>query len=86
MKAQKQDLLKVKETSIRERETNEKQNRFWLSNISFADQNKLPLLTISEFNEKVQALTAEDIQKAAAAFLKTEHYLRLVLKPEAMKE
>ncbi|MDD4372762.1 MAG: insulinase family protein [Bacteroidales bacterium] len=81
-----EDLLKVKETSIRERETNEKQNRFWLSNISFADQNKLPLLTISEFNEKVQALTAEDIQKAAAAFLKTEHYLRLVLKPEAMKE
>jgi zinc protease len=80
-----EDLVKVKETTIRERETNEKQNRFWLNTISFADQNELPLLTIDEFNKKIHALTADDIQQAANYFLKPDHYLRLVLKPEAMK-
>jgi len=81
-----EDLIKVKETTIRERETNEKQNRFWLNSISFADQNNLPVLSKDQFTEKIHALTAEDIQMAADNFLKTDHYLRLVLKPEAMKE
>jgi len=79
-----QDMVKVKETSIRERETNEKQNRFWLSEIRFAEQNKTPLSTFEEFKEKIQGLTAEQIQQAARKFLKPEHYLRLVMYPEAM--
>lgn len=80
-----EDLAKVKETSIRERETNEKQNNYWLSAISFAEQNGVPLLSFEAFKEKIQGLTAKQIQDAAREFLKTDHYLRLVLKPEDMK-
>ncbi|MBZ0244168.1 MAG: insulinase family protein, partial [Bacteroidales bacterium] len=80
-----EDLTKVKETSIRERETNEKQNKYWLSAISFAEQNDMPMHSFEAFKEKIHGLTADQIQEAARQFLKTEHYLRLVLKPEAMK-
>ena len=80
-----EDLAKVKETSIRERETNEKQNKYWLSAISFSEQNDMPMHSFEAFKEKIHGLTAEQIQAAARDFLKTDHYLRLVQKPEAMR-
>ncbi|MBU1578028.1 MAG: insulinase family protein [Bacteroidetes bacterium] len=80
-----EDVAKVRETSIRERETNEKQNRFWLNSIKFAEQFEIPLINFEEFRDKIQAVTAEEIQQAAREYLKTDHYLRLVLKPEAMR-
>ena len=77
-----EDLQKVKETSVRERETDDRQNRFWLSYIENSLQNDLPMLNFEAYKKQVEAATANDLRDLAAKFLRPEHYARVVLYPE----
>ncbi|MFL5639513.1 MAG: M16 family metallopeptidase [Gemmatimonadaceae bacterium] len=75
-------LQKVKEAAIRARETALKQNGYWLSQISTFDQNGWPLAEIPNGEKLISALTIEDLQKAAAKYLRTDNYVRVSLYPE----
>lgn len=80
------DLAKVKETTIRERETNEKQNNFWSSYLDFSYFNNTPLVSYENFRSSVESVTAAEIRDFAKKYFKPDHYLRVVLYPENKKE
>ncbi len=76
-------LTKVKEIQRREHETNLKENSYWLSVMSFYVSHDEPLDQIIEKPEMIEALTAEDIKKAAQKYLNTDNLVQVVLYPEA---
>jgi zinc protease len=57
-------------------------NDAWLDNLSssFIDQNNPE--NILDYEQKVDALTVEDLQKAAQKFLSMNNYIKAVLYPE----
>jgi len=76
------DLDKVKETWKKQYKVNMQNNEAWLSNLSnaFIDQNNPE--NILDYEQKVDALTVQDLQKAARKFLSTTNYIKAVLYPE----
>ncbi|MDQ6768805.1 MAG: insulinase family protein, partial [Gemmatimonadota bacterium] len=75
-------LTKVKEAALRSRETALKQNNYWLAQISTFDQNQWPLEEIPNGEKLISALTAQDLQRAAQKYLRTDNYVRVSLYPE----
>ena len=75
-------LTKVKEAALRARETALKQNGYWLSQISTFDQSGWPLGEIPNGEKLITSLTAQDLQRAAAKYLRTDNYVRVSLYPE----
>lgn len=76
------DLLKVQEAQKRKHEVNLKENRFWLNYLRTADRLGQDPAKVLKYNQKVDALTATDLQAIAQKYLDTEHYIRVVLYPE----
>jgi zinc protease len=76
------DFAKVKETVIRERETNDKQNNFWNSYLDFNYFNKTEMLNFEDFRKKVEAVTIEDLKRSAQKYFTPDHYIRVALYPE----
>ncbi len=75
------DLNKAKETFIRDRETNVKENKYWLQklvNVSFLGSKVIP---DEEYNEAVKAVTKKQVKEAAKKYLTLDHYVYGVLKP-----
>ncbi len=77
-------LNKVKEQTLRKRETDVKTNRFWLNKISDSDFNGDPL-NVSDFEARVKAVTSKDIQTVVQKYISKDHYVRAVLYPEKKK-
>lgn len=77
-----EDVAKVKETAIRERETNEKLNRFWLNTIENSIRNNEPILTFEEYTKQVEGINVDVLKETARKFLHPDHYLKLVQYPE----
>jgi len=75
-------LNKVKETLRRERETDLKENEFWLSSIKESLIFNESLDNLEKFNAKVNALTPDDIKKAAAKYFSGQNVVRVVMSPE----
>lgn len=75
-------INKVKEIQRRERETNLKENRFWLTNLQFFYTNDEDPTQVLKYNELVDRLSAEAVQKAAQKYLEGKNYVRVVLVPE----
>ena len=80
------ELEKVKETDLRERETNLRQNAYWLSALYSYDYNGWDLKDILRYEEMVKGLTAETIRDAARRYLDTNNYARFTLLPEKTGE
>jgi zinc protease len=76
-------LNKVKEAALRARETALKQNAYWISQISTFDQNGWPLEEIPDGDKLISSLTAQDLQRAAQKYLRTDNYVRVSLYPES---
>jgi zinc protease len=76
------DLDKVKETWKKQYRVSLQNNEAWLDNLSnaFIDQNNPE--NILDYEQKVDALTVQDLQKAAQKFLSTTNYIKSVLYPE----
>ncbi len=75
------DLNKAKETFIRERETNMKENKFWLGmldNHAFLGED---VMTDEAYDKAVESLTADQVKEAANKYLTLNHYVYGVLKP-----
>ena len=81
-----EDMAKARETAIRERETNEKENRFWNNTLDFSLFNNMKIKTQEEFDAAIQSITPEMIQASARKYFTTDHYLRVVLKPAVSSE
>ncbi len=76
------DMAKIKETLIRERETDLKKNDWWikkLENVYYYDQ---PKVSFADFNDKVKAVTNDEIKASAAKYFNMKNYVKVYLKPE----
>jgi len=76
------DLDKVKETWKKKYREGLESNDVWLTNLSESFINQTNPENILNYTEKVDALTVNDLQKAAKKFFTMDHYLKLVLYPE----
>jgi len=76
------NLGKIKETLLKERETQLKENSFWLSYISSADAYNESLKDIDLYNGWVNALKAEDLKRLANTYFNEKEFKRFVLNPE----
>jgi zinc protease len=81
-----EDLNKVKETLIRERETKMKENNFWVSALQNLYINGDQLLTLEEYKTYVNSFTSKDIKKVAGKYLDTENYVKVALTPAPKAE
>ena len=75
-------LTKVKEKQRRERETNLKENRFWLNVLKTYDMHNEDFLDILEYEKLIKELSLENIQKAANQYFNVENYVQITLYPE----
>ncbi len=76
------NLGKVKETLLKERELQLKENTFWLNYISNADFYGEQLSDIDQYNKWVNALTSADFKRIATTYLNEKELKRFVLKPQ----
>ncbi|MGB5526618.1 MAG: insulinase family protein, partial [Gemmatimonadota bacterium] len=80
------NLAKVKETQRRQRETDLRENGFWLSVLNVYDQNDEDLRLILDYDRLVDELTSEAIGEAAAVYFDFDNYVDVKLVPEAEGE
>lgn len=78
-------LSKVQETQRRERETNLKENGFWLNILDSYDFHGERLTDILEYESLVAGLTLETIQSAAKQYCDTSNYVQVTLYPEGLE-
>ena len=74
-------VAKVRETQRRTKETDLQQNSYWLRQLSSRDERGLDLGEIPSY-EAIDGWTAEQVQEAAAMYLRTDQYVKVVLLPE----
>jgi len=75
-------LDKVKASQRRERETNLKENEFWISVLANYYRSGWDPRDILRFDELVDHMTVQRLQAAAREYLPTNHYVLGVLSPE----
>jgi zinc protease len=73
---------RVKETQRRTFETNLEQNSYWRSQLIFAAQSGEDPAAFQVYPNLVAALTSEQVQRAAQAYLRKDNYVRVSLYPE----
>jgi zinc protease len=77
------DMAKVKESLIRSREVDLKQNNFWVSNIAARDQAGEDIAgLLGAYDEMIKNLSPATIQNAAKKYFDMNNYARFVLLPE----
>jgi zinc protease len=76
------DLAKVKETWKKKYEEDIKTNNYWLSILSSSAINKTDPKRILTYEKRVDALTIEDIKKAAVKYFDLNNYVTAILLPE----
>jgi len=79
------DIIKAKETFIKERETQVKENNFWLSYMKNRNQINQPLISFDQYKKIIESITKKDMQKMAKNYFTPDHYVRVVLMPEEKK-
>ena len=75
------NLVKIKETAIRERETYLKDNHFWLNTMSSNNQNGEDLRDILKYNEWIKKLKGSDFKAFAEKYLQENNYAKFILMP-----
>ena len=80
------DLNKVKETLIRERETSEKENGFWLGALQNHFLNGGKLLSLEEYKTFINSFSGDDIKATAIKYLNTDSYVQVALTPSVKTE
>ena len=71
----------VKELMRTSRVEQLRENGFWIGQIQAAAQRSEPFTEITGFDERLEALTLEEVAAAAQRYLTTDRYLRVVLFP-----
>lgn len=81
-KIEQKDLDKVKETWRKHHATQLKENNFWLDALSQAFIDQVNPENILDYEQRVNALSIQDLQKVAQKFLNLNSYIKAVLYPE----
>ena len=76
------NLSKIKETLLKEREVQLKENNFWVSFISSAEVYNEKLSDIDQYNDWVNNLKSEDLKRLANYYFNEKEFKRFVLNPE----
>ena len=76
---QEKDLAKFKEGELLDYKKNMKENRYWLSNLSESYNNSTSPENILKVEEKVNALTAKDIQEVAKKYLTKDKVIGMLM-------
>lgn len=76
------DLNKVKETYLVDFKEQLKTNRFWINELLEADKEEEDPTNILKFEEKVKAMTAEELQEAAKKYLDDQYFLAILMPEE----
>lgn len=80
------DLQKAKEKLLRERETNLRENKYWLSILSNTWFNSdADFSQFADYESIVNSFTVDDIKAAAKKWFDFSNYFGVALKPEAAK-
>ena len=75
-------LSKVKEMQLRKRETDLKDNSFWLSVLQNYLANGENPVDILNYPKLVEGLTSDVLKQASRTCLNAKNYVRVVLYPE----
>jgi zinc protease len=75
-------IKKVQETQRRERETDLKENDFWLNSIQYFDQYGKDIAQLEKYNQLIDGLTAQKIKEAFTKYFDINNHIELVLEPE----
>ncbi len=81
-----EDMQKAKETFIRERENNERENSFWLGAIIDKTFGGKKILSKEEYIKAVNEISDKNVKKFAGKYLTENHFVLGILKPETEKE
>ncbi len=76
------DLAKIRETAIRSRETDLRENGYWLGQLAGYDQSGEDPKGILTLDDLLPLLTRERIRAAAARYLDRANFVRVTLLPE----
>lgn len=80
------DLQKAKEKLLRERETNVRENKYWLSILSNTwYYSNADFSGFNDYENIVNGFTTDDIKAAAAKWFDFKNYFGVALKPESTK-
>ncbi len=74
-------VAKVRETQRRAKETNLRENRYWLSQLASYERLGIALTEVPSY-ELIEGWTAEQVRQAAIRYLRTDQYAKFVLLPE----
>lgn len=77
-----EDLEKIKEAQRRDLEVKLKENGFWLSALRAHHINGWDYAGFDNYLSRIDALTAEDLQRVAKQYLNTEEFIKIVHLPE----
>jgi zinc protease len=74
----------IRESLLRDLERNSQDNSYLLNEISrrFKNRDSANLAVISNVAERIKALTADELYKAAQTYLNTDRYVKVILMPE----
>lgn len=74
---------KVRETQRRGKETNLRENSYWLSRMRTLENLGLDLKLVPSY-DLIEGWTAQQVQEAAVRYLRTDQYAKFVLLPEGV--
>ena len=77
-----EDLNKVKEEFSKQHKEDVKDNNYWVSRLQRSVELGTPANSILTFEERLNALTALDLQEAARTYFNMNNYFQAVLYPE----
>jgi len=79
-----EDLQKVKEMFLRERETNLQNNRYWLSTLQFYYLNQEDPMQVIRDEQMIKDISPEDVKRAANRYFNMDNRITVVMYPETM--
>ncbi len=80
------NLEKAIETYLRDLESNQEKNKYWLNKLKDSQWGGSEMLTADELRKMVEEITSKKLQTAAIKYFTKDHYLKVVLMPEESEE
>jgi zinc protease len=80
-----EELNKVKENWLKNRQEQIKTNDFWMTIFTNAKEENENPMHVFTFNERVKQLQAKELLEAAKVYLNAENYIQVVMYPEHMR-
>lgn len=75
-------VKKVQELQRRERETDLRENEFWLNTLEYYDEYGKDINTLEDYNKRIDGLTADKVKQAFRDFFDLKNRVQAVLQPE----